>query len=537
MAKFIPITQAPPHSDKNAINYKYGGNNHAYPVNKTDGYVFPNCCGMPHYAWLHWGLAEDEANLSRNDACTYYDKWTGAKGKTPKLGAFVCFKGGSGKYAGYGHVAVVQEIDANQNVLVVASDASGSSYYTKWLYKSNGYNWSSKLKFVGFGYPSVDLEKEDEVDYTKHNVKTLVKINIRKSPSLSAEIVGNTNENDIYVVEAQFDADGYTWDRIGENKWIATTASWVQDIPQALYEFDMSEEDFMFSVDGAMYNTPNSIRLMDAFRDQSLLNKGYREVFKANGGLFWRDAEDNNFYKAIGLERSFDVTNQDWDSEYDSAMSVGIKKDNGHLVFATQAYNRKHLSEYYGALTGIGILYCGKATTMGQAQFKAQFNALSGKTIIGEDKSGTKFFLFTLAGATGVKGLYGKDMADICLKAGMYNAIMLDGGGSVFSYVDGKMVNETDGRKVKNAIMLYVKDEEPEPEPEPIDPVDDKDEQIAQLKEEVASLTNQIGELEESYKKVQESNNELSKSLETAQIDLANKNQRIDNAVEDLTGE
>ena len=534
MAKFIPITKAPPHSDKNAINYKYGGNNHAYPVNKTDGYVFPNCCGMPHYAWLHWGLVEDEAKLSRNDAHTYYDKWTGAKGKTPKLGAFVCFKGGSGTYAGYGHVAVVQEIDTNQNVKVIASDASGSSYYTKWLYKSNGYNWSSKLQFVGFGYPSVDLAKEDAVDYTKHNVKCKKNINVRSEPSLKGAIVGSAVTGDVYEVFEQVSADGYTWDKIGSNRWIATTNDWVTDIPKALYEFDTTGKDFMWSVDGALYNTSNSIRLMDQFGDQSLVKKGYKEVFKVNGGLFWKDNSDNGYYKAIGLERSFGVTNQDWDSEFDSAMSFGIKKDNGHLVFAPQSYNRSHLNEYYGALTGIGVLYLGKATNMGHAsnQFGGQWNALSGKTIIGENKEGTKFFIFTLEGATGVSGLYGKDMVDICLKAGMYNAIMLDSGGSVFAYVNGKMITKTDGRKVKNAVMLYVKDDDI-----PQQPDDGKDERIDELEAEVELLKERVNSLIDVNDQLNANLEQTKTALEETKTQLTDKTTRIDNAVEDLTGE
>lgn len=236
MVKLKRITQAPSTQDIKAINYKYGGKNHAIYINKSTGYVLPNCCGMVHYAWLYQGLEKDELNMPRGNANTYYNAWTGSKGKVARLGAVAVWSGGSGAYAGYGHVGFVQKVYPNGDIECACSDASGSKFYTKKLLKSNSYNWSAKLVFTGFIYPS-----EEVVEAMIPNVERNTKVNqveikvdglrVRLSPSLNGEVYCIASKG-YYNVLSSKDADGYTWLEIEAGKWIAFSEDWEVYLPK-----------------------------------------------------------------------------------------------------------------------------------------------------------------------------------------------------------------------------------------------------------------------------------------------------------------
>ena len=236
MVNLKTITQEPSTRDIKAINYKYNGKDHAIAINKSTGYVLPNCCGMVHYAWLYQGLEKDELNMPRGNANTYYSAWSGSKGKTARLGAVAVWSGGSGKYAGYGHVGFVQKVYPNGDIQCVCSDASGSEFYTKKLLKSNGYNWSAKLRFTGFIYPS-----EEVVEAMIPNVERNIKVNqveikvdglrVRLSPSLKGEVYCLATQG-YYNVLSSKDADGYTWLEIEAGKWIAFSEDWETYLPK-----------------------------------------------------------------------------------------------------------------------------------------------------------------------------------------------------------------------------------------------------------------------------------------------------------------
>ena len=71
------------------------------------------------------------------------------------------------------------------------------------------------------------------------------------------------------------------------------------------------------------------------------------------------------------------------------------------------------------------------------------------------DKDGN-YLSYSFAGTTGSSGLTGPQAQQKCLELGFYNAIMLDGGGSVFrEYLRSYDISTT--RQVKNALILYRK--------------------------------------------------------------------------------
>ena len=155
---FKPRTEAPSSSNKNWIHYSNNGYN--YCIEIKNGSCLPNCVG---YAWGRWReLLGKKHKLSVNQAEIWYTNTSDGykRGKTPKLGAVICWSKGSAKdYTdGEGHVMIVEKINSDGSILASGSDAGGSRFYTRKFTKS--FSLGSKYKFQGFIYPPIDFVKE-----------------------------------------------------------------------------------------------------------------------------------------------------------------------------------------------------------------------------------------------------------------------------------------------------------------------------------------------------------------------------------------
>lgn len=158
MAKFTKRTTAPAKSDKH-----YYSDNIFYAC----GYGMPNCTA---YAWgrlyeitgkkhvaLHgnaeeWWAAADNAGLQ--------------KGQTPKLGAIICWRAGNATTGsdGAGHVAVVEEIKSNGDIVTSNSAWKGTNFYMQTLTKASGYQYSSNRQLQGFIYCGLEFDNKTTVD-------------------------------------------------------------------------------------------------------------------------------------------------------------------------------------------------------------------------------------------------------------------------------------------------------------------------------------------------------------------------------------
>lgn len=216
---------------------------------------------------------------------------------------------------------------------------------------------------------------------------------------------------------------------------------------------DSNLYDYKWTVDGNRYGTSYDVTTANGFGDEKLIADGWEEVLAVNGGLFYTY---ESAHYACGLEKSRGVNNQDIGmtavSDYNDAGAIACIGD--ELWFGKQDWIiANKLEEAYGALTGMMIVLNGKACTYGKKEFSSQWNTKSGRTIIGEDKDGN-FLSYSIAGETGKTGITGAEASQIAIKNGFYNAIMLDGGGSVWRrYL--KTYDITTSRKVKNALLLY----------------------------------------------------------------------------------
>lgn len=218
---------------------------------------------------------------------------------------------------------------------------------------------------------------------------------------------------------------------------------------------------YVWSVDGNRYGKPYDVTTYKGFSDEALVNDGYELMLKVNGSLFY--TYDGNKHYACGLEKSRGVNNQDIGMsavyDYNDSMSIaGIGED---LYFASQKWVINNvLAGAYCAITGLGLILGGKKRDDLHKGFEAQWLQRSGRTVIGEDSEGN-FLSYSFAGETGKSGMTCAELQSKCLELNFYNAVALDGGGSVFRQYrndQNELVYDiTTSRKVKNALLLYRK--------------------------------------------------------------------------------
>ena len=149
---YSPRLSEPTSSNLYYKHTSYGGYNECILINSSTGSCMPNCVG---YAWGRaYEILGSKPNLSKGNAVTFYttNQSNGAYSYSsdpskPQLGAIACWSGGS---QGYGHVAVVEEI--NGSTITTSESAYGGTYwYTKTRYSTNS-NLSAGSSYTFQGY-------------------------------------------------------------------------------------------------------------------------------------------------------------------------------------------------------------------------------------------------------------------------------------------------------------------------------------------------------------------------------------------------
>lgn len=149
MATFTPRTTTPADDNLYYIKTTKGGYNKCIQI-QSDGRVLPNCTG---YAWGRFMECQTNVhncNLSRANAELWYPFVADGyqRGSTPKLGAVICWH----STRSGGHVAIVEEIKPNGDIVTSNSAYSGKYFYMKTLSPSNNYYMGSAYTFQGFIY-------------------------------------------------------------------------------------------------------------------------------------------------------------------------------------------------------------------------------------------------------------------------------------------------------------------------------------------------------------------------------------------------
>lgn len=142
-------TTKPSSTNKYYITTAGGGYNRCILGNAANGRkgysVLPNCVGYVYGRWME-SRGVTSCNLPTTNAKDWYSA-AASKGQTPNVGSIAVFGGTK-----YGHVAYVERIDANGNLYLSESNWSHAPFRNVTVYKSNGYNYSSSLKLLGFVY-------------------------------------------------------------------------------------------------------------------------------------------------------------------------------------------------------------------------------------------------------------------------------------------------------------------------------------------------------------------------------------------------
>lgn len=192
---FTPRLTPPAVNDKKFIHYSKGGYNTCIKIDQQTGSVLPNCVGYAQGRLLEvMELNKVNWNLP---ACNAEDWFSTAHkngfgvGQTPKLGAVIVWRAGSTNNGadGAGHVAVVEQIKPNGDIVVSQSAYGGERFYLTNITKASGYIYSFNRPLVGFVYCGIEFEDEPEV--TGATIKAGQKAVLKSTKCYSSETALN----------------------------------------------------------------------------------------------------------------------------------------------------------------------------------------------------------------------------------------------------------------------------------------------------------------------------------------------------------
>ena len=167
MSEYTTRLTAPSKDNKNYIHTSAGGFNRCIEIG--NGYCLPNCVG---YVWGRWReLLGKDPKLSRRNAEDWYGYTEDGykRSQTPKLFAVACWKKGKlwNENDGAGHVAVVEQIKANGDIVTSESVYGGERFRTRTYTKKSAYYLAKGYEFQGFILFPVEVKLTEKKTYTK----------------------------------------------------------------------------------------------------------------------------------------------------------------------------------------------------------------------------------------------------------------------------------------------------------------------------------------------------------------------------------
>lgn len=191
--RFTSRLISPSKTDKRFINYRNGGYNTCIIINHSTGSVLPNCVGYAQGRLLEI-RGENKVNWTM-PACNAEDWYDTARkngmsvGQIPKLGAVMCWRAGQTHNSsdGAGHVAVVEEIKPNGDIIVSQSAYGGQKFYLSTLTKASGYMYAASRPLVGFIYCGVEFEEDKQQDSTITSIRAGLKVELRNVQAYASE--------------------------------------------------------------------------------------------------------------------------------------------------------------------------------------------------------------------------------------------------------------------------------------------------------------------------------------------------------------
>ena len=238
MSDYNIRTAAPERENKNYIHTSYGGFNRCIEI--ENGFCLPNCVG---YAWGRWReLLTSEPKLSRRNAEDWYGYTEDGykRSRTPNLFAVACWKKGKlrNENDGAGHVAIVEQVKANGDIVTSESVYGGERFRTRTYTKKSDYYLAKDYEFQGFILFPAEVKPTEKKTYTKgdYRVTDASLLHVRTGPGTDyrkkkyGEFTKNARSQ-IYEL-VRYKADGYVMNvefTVYEvrGSWGRTPSGWV----------------------------------------------------------------------------------------------------------------------------------------------------------------------------------------------------------------------------------------------------------------------------------------------------------------------
>ena len=222
--KGVQRTSCPDTGNKCYLRTEGGGYNKCIAGNSKNPYnkrptahsVLPNCVGYAYGRYLEYhGL--QSANLPTCNARDWYStaKKAGfACSKTPTVGAVACFKGTQ-----YGHVAFVEKIEKNGDLVLTESNWGHQIFRTVRVTKQSGYRYSGSLQLVGFIAPQAVPKTEKPTAGTYRVTANSLNVRYGTSTKLPARAVLGKGAT-VEISKVKTGLDGQTWGKIPKTGWV-----------------------------------------------------------------------------------------------------------------------------------------------------------------------------------------------------------------------------------------------------------------------------------------------------------------------------
>lgn len=250
---FKPRLTRPEAGNKYYIRKANGGYSNAIAGKPTDkdNNVLSNCVGYAYGRFNeigNYGYCKYLAPVNAENFIQY--KGSCKVGQTPKLGACMVWRKGATLSGsdGAGHVAIVEKVISDTEVVTSESAYGGSAFFTQTRKKGSNGRWGSgsAYTFLGFIYNPAVSDNETVTSSNTNTTKTKTKITstvdrnpaknqikvlvedlrVRTGPALATTILGFAKKGYYNFTETK-SANGYTWYKIAEDQWVAYKPNWI----------------------------------------------------------------------------------------------------------------------------------------------------------------------------------------------------------------------------------------------------------------------------------------------------------------------
>lgn len=205
-------------------------------------------------------------------------------------GNFVKIDHGNGWQTLYAHLQTVDVVvgeEVIQGQLIGTMGNTGNSYGAHLHFEV----WKNNVRIDPYKYLDRNLLERVTGTVIRDEQKNQLKVNvvdlrIRKSPSVSSDILGLAILDGIYNYYETYEAEGYIWYKIGEDNWVAGGDGWVSVYPKL--------EDNIDEMKWEIESLKEQINLLEQqVENLKQINGEFKTFVAKTSGLYYIRLEQN----------------------------------------------------------------------------------------------------------------------------------------------------------------------------------------------------------------------------------------------------